>query len=262
MTATARELFRSSDLSVRLIHYPPGLRQPNHEHAHAQVSFLLLGGFEESAGRQSIGLSCRAAAAKPAGARHAASFGRWGATMLSLELDEAASRQYVSVHEPCRWSPLGGEDAILIRHVLASGPKDQDCFWDLTAIPGGELLPLKKPPPWLRQAREQIGDAPDQADLASVARTAGVHRVHLSRAFRACFGLTPSLFRSRCMAARAVSMMLDGKAPLASIAAASGFADQSHMTRTIALETGFPPARLRAFFANASSIQDTAVAAA
>jgi len=80
---------------------------------------------------------------------------------------------------------------------------------------------------------------------AEVARRTGVHRVHLSRSFTAVYGQAPSLFRLRCMTARAIRNVVCDGSSLADAAANAGFADQSHFTRAFAREVGTLPSRLR-----------------
>jgi AraC family transcriptional regulator len=81
--------------------------------------------------------------------------------------------------------------------------------------------------------------------MSELAREADVHPVHLARAFRQRYGLSPTEYVRRLRlewAARAVS---DGKEPLAAIAAAAGFVDQSHMTRAFRRAMLPTPGQLR-----------------
>jgi AraC-like DNA-binding protein len=73
-------------------------------------------------------------------------------------------------------------------------------------------------------------------------RVAGLDRFTLARAFRSAFGTAPHryLVARRVTAAR--RMIGDGT-PLAEIAAACGFADQSHLNRHFRAHTGITPGR-------------------
>jgi AraC-like DNA-binding protein len=78
--------------------------------------------------------------------------------------------------------------------------------------------------------------------LDDLERVSGQDRWQLSRGFRALLGVSPYrylIFR-RLDTARA---MMNGKIPLAEIAVASGFADQSHLTRHFRSAYGLTPAR-------------------
>ena len=95
----------------------------------------------------------------------------------------------------------------------------------------------------LKRVRELIAADPvPQHAMAELEQLAGLDRWSLARQFRAAFGTSPSRFRTlrRLDHAR---RLLTGGAPLADAAAASGFADQSHMTRQFKRAFGLTPAR-------------------
>ena len=73
-----------------------------------------------------------------------------------------------------------------------------------------------------------------------MARESGLSRFQLVRAFSRATGLTPHayLVQARVHLAR---RLIGGKMPLAEVAAASGFADQSHMTRAFTARYGLAP---------------------
>ena len=63
----------------------------------------------------------------------------------------------------------------------------------------------------------------------------------VSRGFGLVFGVSPEAFRARARARHALKRIRDTHAPLASIAVELGFADQSHMTRSVKQLTGIAP---------------------
>jgi transcriptional regulator GlxA family with amidase domain len=77
----------------------------------------------------------------------------------------------------------------------------------------------------------------------------GVHQTHFSREFHRHVGLTPNGFRRRARVRRASELLLETALPLASVAQACGFNDQSHLTRTFGAALGLPPAAYRRVFA-------------
>ena len=96
-------------------------------------------------------------------------------------------------------------------------------------------------PEAINRARSLIDDDPAAAvSLAELAEVAGLSRFQLLRAFSKATGLTPHayLLQRRIHLARA--LIAQGKA-LADAAAASGFADQSHMTRMFVRQYGVSP---------------------
>lgn len=115
-------------------------------------------------------------------------------------------------------------------------------------------LPLPAPEPravrWvleLVQARFA-----EDIDLAELARTVGLSPWHLVRVITRYTGLPPHahLLNRRCQAARE---LLRGSDRLADIAAATGFADQSHLTRAFRARFGVTPGAYRKIVQNSSS---------
>lgn len=241
-----RTLCETAAFTARLVHYAPGVRHAEHEHSRAQISFLLLGDALEIVGPRAAEVSVAASGIKPAGIRHAAAFGRNGALMLAFDLADGVEPGPFDWSEPCRWRMLPPSLLGLIGTALGRGSlADGDVYWDILAHGQEEACRGRPVPGWLGRARERIADDPADADIAALAAEAGVHRVHFSRSFQRAFGMAPSLYRQRCMAARGLSGVL-AKDPLADAAAAAGFADQSHMTRTMRKQTGLNPRQLRA----------------
>ena len=71
--------------------------------------------------------------------------------------------------------------------------------------------------------------------------TNGIPPWAVSRGFGLVFGVSPEAFRARIRARRALKSIQNTQASLASIAAELGFADQSHMTRSVKQLTGMAP---------------------
>lgn len=80
----------------------------------------------------------------------------------------------------------------------------------------------------------------DATPLGAWADVFGLSPEHLSRGFGKVFGVSPQRYRLEART-RAALAALAGPAPLAEVAAAHGFADQAHMTRSIRAVTGRPP---------------------
>ena len=90
----------------------------------------------------------------------------------------------------------------------------------------------------LAQARERLAQALVPPSLAEMAREAAMSRTQFLRAFAAAFGLPPHAWAQQQRLARAEALLARG-AVLADAAAASGFADQSHMTRAFRRFRGY-----------------------
>lgn len=104
----------------------------------------------------------------------------------------------------------------------------------------------RTPPRWLKRACAFIDDnlgAP--VSVARVARTVGVHPVHLARVFRAHLGASPGEYARRRRIERATDRLVRSRAALVEIASDLGYADQSHFSREFVREAGQSPARFR-----------------
>ncbi|MEM8911938.1 MAG: helix-turn-helix domain-containing protein [Planctomycetota bacterium] len=82
--------------------------------------------------------------------------------------------------------------------------------------------------------------------LSELASVAGFSPYHFARLFKNTMGITPMEFVIQSRVERAKRMMLDDdSSPLASIASACGFADQSHLGRNFKRIVGVTPLEWR-----------------
>jgi AraC-like DNA-binding protein len=97
----------------------------------------------------------------------------------------------------------------------------------------------------LHHVRERLADVPlESPTLTELAVMAGISKFQLLRRFEKAYGLTPYAWLLQQRTERARHLIRSG-ASLADAAAASGFADQSHMTRVFTRQFGFTPGALR-----------------
>lgn len=228
---------------ARLWFYPPGLRQPAHSHERAHVSIIIGGSIREvSACRDEIGSTLQLIL-RPYATTHKVEFGPQGALILAVDVEHIVTRTTASgwIHRD-----LSVAQRALLNWVLAEGVKSDadvgDCIQDLVA--GIETESLQgSAPRWLMQARERLIADPASARIDALARAAGVHRAHFARTFQHWFRTSPSLFRRRAMLNRAIAAVVSGQS-LVSAAHTAGFADQSHLCRTMRSLFGTTPYRL------------------
>jgi AraC family transcriptional regulator len=81
----------------------------------------------------------------------------------------------------------------------------------------------------------------ERLSLGELARVAGVSRFHFARQFRLRTGESPMGFLLRTRIERGKSLLRESAASIGDVAAALGFADQSHFTRTFKRLVGVPP---------------------
>jgi AraC-like DNA-binding protein len=102
--------------------------------------------------------------------------------------------------------------------------------------------------PALQRVREHIDAACcEPLRLRDLSVLAGASPTRLLRAFADAYGLTPHRYQQSRRIAKAKSMVMQGS-PLAEVASACGYADQSHLNRWFRRIHGTTPGRLRRAF--------------
>lgn len=134
-----------------------------------------------------------------------------------------------------------------IDHTTATLACDESLLLLLDALL--ETRPATTAPDTVGRAQTRIDDDPaGHHSLADLAGEANLSRFQLVRAFARATGLTPHAYLLQRRINLARRLIADGMA-LSSAAMATGFADQSHMTRLFVRSFGITPARFAAAMA-------------
>jgi AraC family transcriptional regulator len=97
----------------------------------------------------------------------------------------------------------------------------------------------------LKRLKEFVFEHLDEPlDVATLAKMTNRSPLHFSRAFTRSVGVSPYRYIVHLRLRRAVEMIRDRKFGLAEIAATTGFADQSHLTRWVRRVHGVPPSQI------------------
>jgi len=128
---------------------------------------------------------------------------------------------------------LAAVAALAARH--AAGPRPGDRTHPAGLTPGDRARAADRVRAFLSS------EYAAQATLADLAEAAGCSRFAAYRAFRGRFGLSPSEYQ-RQLRLRAARRALAGGTAVADVAAATGFADQAHLTRWFRRCYGITPA--------------------
>jgi AraC family transcriptional regulator len=240
--------------------YAPGERTPTHAHERAFFYFVLRGSSTES-----FGSGPRVAAAgtlvfHPAGESHANHWHTAG-HCLHLELAPAtlarAREVGAALDRPAEFRggwpawlagrihrELTGADAAF---TLALEGLALELLAEVSRPAGASTR--ERSPRWLRAAREYLhAHFADEVSLAETAAAAGVHPSHLARVFRRALGCSVGEYVRGLRVDFACRELARGDQPLAQIALAAGFTDQSHFTRCLRRRTGLTPAAFRRRF--------------
>ena len=226
---------------------------PQHIHERACVGTMLEGSFELRFPGKAYDCTPATVFTEPAGDTHANFMGASGARVVVVQPDpgradllhpfrgvlQAASHQ----HHPGiaeRASRLARElTARDDLSLLAAEGLVLDMLVSLARLDRGRF---RRPAAWLLQAQDYLhSHFAETIRIHDIARTVGVHPAHLTRGFRTHFGVSLGTYLRRLRLDWATRELIGSDAPLASVALAAGFADQSHFTRFFKRYTGLTP---------------------
>lgn len=230
-----------------------GTRFRGHEHAYVHVCVVLDGGFAERCGphwQDAAPGTVRVSAA----ARHDIDFGPDGARCLVFESPSSTDvPAFERLQRPRFWKADGWLARVVRNIAVAESRTDPAHGVVLEGLATEFLAQLMRrldgrqspPPSWLERVHQQVEDLGGVVSVGALAAEAGVHRVHLARTFRDHFGLPVTEYARRLRLAVAQRLLLTSELSLAAVAARAGFADQSHLTRTLRAMIGVTPGAVR-----------------
>jgi AraC-like DNA-binding protein len=204
--------------------------KPRHRHRTGYVALLLAGGYEEvgDCGRFHVGagdvLFHRRFDA------HLNRFASAGADTLNFDVDgwSGAGLDFGHVNDPDR-----------IMRVAERDPREARDLLLATVAP--RVTGVKD---WPDALAAGIRQEPNLS-LTLWAAAHDLAPATVSRGFRRVFGIPPVAFRAQMRARHAWHAIQHTTKPLSAIAAENGFADQAHMTRSVAALTGATPSAWR-----------------
>ena len=239
--------------------YPANLMMPVHQHEPAYFGIVLRGAYTETVASRTRHCKQLTTVFHPPGESHSVAFHNTDVRVFRIELGESsheriqdyasfpdetvefqggllaslALRLYNEYRNRDGWSPLAIEGLLLeiVAEMSRHNAKESD----------------RKIPRWLEQVKETLASKlTETPSLAELARDVGVHPVHLAREFRKRFDCTIGEFVRRLRIEMACEQIARSDAPMAEIALALGFFDQSHFSNTFKRFTGMTPATYRA----------------
>ena len=123
----------------------------------------------------------------------------------------------------------------------------------LGEINGEMTPPVGRTPKWLNEVINLLRDAYSaNFSLAEIAESVKVHPSHLARSFKRFTGSTVGEMRRQLQIDHAYRRLVASNDPLSFVAYDAGFADQSHMTRSLREATSFTPRELRSAASSSS----------
>ena len=241
---------RFGEIFLSLTDYAGGASIRWHRHDQPYMNFVLRGGYSERLTQRARDCRAESLVLHPAGEVHADDF-RAPSRCLNIQADSAWLRRWnVAIDAPAL---LASPELTRIAARLARELRRNDAL-SLMVVEGlmlelggdlGRDRASADAPPWLRRVREEIAARfREPLTTSALAAAAGVHPVHLARAFRRHFARTIGE-TVRELRVEFAKRAIRAGAPLTDVALDAGFADQSHLTRTFRTLTGTTPAAYR-----------------
>lgn len=261
-----RHLYDVDGLSVAETTYPAGLDIPPHEHSNAFFCFVM-----EGSGTRSWPGRCgeerpMALTLFPSAHAHANCWHQAGGRVLHVEFAEPWLAR-LRGRTPLLGRPGDFERGppVWLARRIAAECADQDDVSPL--VLEGLALELlaecsradgpaqsTRSPRWLAAGRALLQERfARPLSLAAIAESIGVSADHLARAFRRHHGYTVGEFVRRLRVEFACRRLADSDDPLAEVAIAAGFTDQSHFTRVFRRHMRMTPAVFRLLHARSRS---------
>ena len=190
--------------------------------------------------------------AHPPGAAHSDDIGEDGLETVSIQYDPRwLSSSALAFRYPfnrTRWT-AGGIVSTYARRLAQIWCRPGVTEPELARATAAFLYALqsKEPvavPSWLEHVREAI-ESPAPPATAALAARLDLHPAWLARAYRAAVGEGLAETARRKRAERALPLLRLGGLPLSQVAAAAGYADQSHMNRDFRILVGRTPLQVR-----------------
>lgn len=243
-------------LFAELVH-PAQEDIPRHTHHTSFYHLTLAGKYDESTSRGRVCFAPFSSAFTHSETKHDGRIAPGGVHLFTLELGHNWIQEFLQVHpEPetvhdCAGGRLTCLGIQLYREYregkAANGLTIDSLVWELLAAAAAlELRMTSTPPTWWDRIIELLHfEFSRDLRISDLAREAGVHPVHLARVFRGLTRQTPGEWLQRRRIRSACEKLLNSDQAIAAIAAESGFADQSHLTRTFKRYTAMTPAQFR-----------------
>ena len=241
---------RAGDFVLRESSYAAALALPSHRHPLPYFAYVVEGAVHETGATGERTFGHGSVHFHPADEAHGGSTGTSGLTCLSIAPEGRLASRAVGR------TAAGADLAPLARRCHAEF-RAEDSASDLAL----EALALEllaahlrsraprtdaRSPRWIADVREHLhAHAAERVPLAALAAIAGVHPVHLVRAFRERTGVTPGAYQRRLRLDAAALALVETDAGVVDIALEAGFAGQAPFTRAFGRRFGMPPAAYR-----------------
>ncbi len=245
---------RVGGLNFSIVHHPQARRIDLHEHAAAYFTLLVAGKYEETHDGVTARYEPFSLAFHPAKIVHSDQMGD-DTTLFAIELADAWQARIGLHFDTSAWRlELQYGEAVwlavrLLNQFLDGDVDALEADAVVSEMLGIALRLVDRDRPqraWVHEVKAMLRtEFVEHVSLESLAQRVGVHPASLARGFRLDEGTTVGDYVMRLRIQHACRLMSSTSTSLADVAAACGFADQSHLTRVFKSITGLPPGLFR-----------------
>jgi AraC family transcriptional regulator len=223
---------------------------PTHAHERACLVVVLKGSFEERCDGRRRTIGPGTIIARPRLEPHSNQFSAEGGCCLNVELPPTRRLRNLAIPSAvleCGWLGLLGR-RLHLELIRGGDPSTGMTEGLVRSVLGAATRPTGPTPSrWLMRIGERLRhDYGSRLTLETLADDAGVHPVHLATSFKRCFGQTVGAVIRQLRVEVACRKLSSTDAPIADVALAAGFCDQSHLGRVFKRELSVTPAAYRA----------------
>ncbi|MDP9190373.1 MAG: AraC family transcriptional regulator [Acidobacteriota bacterium] len=224
---------------LRVSNCAPHASTPRHTHERPFVCLILAGVSVQRAGARELTRERGRAYFYPANEIQSERFGAAGGRIFALDLAD----EYRLPDVACE---LSGPAALFARRCWSSRD-DLDLDESAAALVGALSREREDCLRWMHVARDFLhAHFAEKLTLRRIADAAGVHPVHLCRAFPRRFGTTVGEYLRALRVDEAARRLAGTEQSIAAVALDAGFDSQSHLTRNFRARLGITPAAYRA----------------
>jgi AraC family transcriptional regulator len=236
----------------------PGSSLSRHQHECAAINFTLGGRFREKMNNRQYDCEPGSVIIRPPGEAHADYFSPSGTHSFVIDLTPErfdSLRSHTELFDRCGQISnglLAQRLRRIYREFTSPSPLSDLVIEGLLLETVAEATLIKaaygqpSTPPFVREAADLLhAHFTEALTLTGLAARLGVHPSHLSRAFRRCYGCSVGQYVRRLRLEFAVRELAQSDRPIAEVAAAAGYYDQSHLTHEFRLYLSTTPAAFR-----------------
>jgi AraC family transcriptional regulator len=239
------------------VQYPTAIRWKLHTHGRAFFALLLDGHYAESYRNWSWTYQPFTMGFHPEGMSHADECGVDNSRFFLIELEKTWVERLREYSPACSIEPrvCDARTGLLAARLFRESKRQtlqlpllmEGLVLEILATMVPDSVSERKKPRWVAKVHEILQQEFSQKHtLEEIARRLDLHPVYLTRAFRKFTGESPGQCLNRVRVRNAIDRLANTEMSITEIALATGFSDQSHLTRALKQQTGVTPAAFRA----------------